>query len=78
MVRKGLLITTIGGLLFTFDLPLDPPPDRWLTELSAAGATLVSLNPIRDTLEDLFVQQVTAPDVAARDRGLGAAPASRT
>ena len=35
-----------------------------------AGAHLVSLNPIRDTLEDFFVEQVTAPDVLRARRGL--------
>jgi ABC-2 type transport system ATP-binding protein len=55
---------------YTFELPLDPPPDRILAELSAAGATLVSLNPMRETLEDYFVQQVTMPGVQAHDRGL--------
>ena len=50
-----------------------------LVELTAAGAALVSLNPLRDTLEDFFVKQVTAPDVAARDRGPAArAPAGRS
>ena len=29
-----------------------------LAELVATGAQLVSLNPVRDTLEDFFVQQV--------------------
>ena len=29
----------------------------------AGGAHLVSLNPVRETLEDFFVEQVTAPDV---------------
>jgi ABC-2 type transport system ATP-binding protein len=53
------------------ELALEPPPERVLTELAAAGATLVSLNPLRQTLEDVFVQQVTAPDVQANDRGLG-------
>jgi hypothetical protein len=28
----------------------------------------VSLNPIRQTLEDFFVRHVTAPDVVAADR----------
>jgi hypothetical protein len=51
-------------------LPLDPPPDRVLAELAAAGAKLISVNPIRPTLEDLFVEQVTAPDVAGTHRGL--------
>ena len=39
-------------------LPLDPPPDRFVAELAGAGATIVSLNPLRETLEDLFVEQV--------------------
>ena len=52
------------------ELPLDPPPDRVLSELAAAGAALVSLNPIRQTLEEFFVQEVSAPDVVAADRGL--------
>ncbi len=30
-----------------------------LAELTATGARLVSLNPVRDTLEDFFVQRVT-------------------
>ncbi|MQA29651.1 MAG: ATP-binding cassette domain-containing protein [Luteitalea sp.] len=55
---------------YTFDLPLDPPPDQVLADLSAAGATLVSINPVRETLEDYFVQQVTLPDVQTHDRGI--------
>ena len=46
----------------------DPPPDRVLQELTAAGAQLVSLNPIRQTLEDFFVQQVTSDAVARTER----------
>ena len=45
---------------YTLELPIDPPPDRLLAELTACGADLVSLNPIRDTLEDFFVRQVQA------------------
>jgi ABC-2 type transport system ATP-binding protein len=56
---------------FTIELPLDTAPDRILGEISAAGASVISLNPVRDTLEDFFVQQVSAPDVQARTRGLG-------
>ena len=53
----------IGEGRYTLELPLEPPPERLLAELAAAGAQLVSLNPIRQTLEDFFVEQVTAPDV---------------
>jgi ABC-2 type transport system ATP-binding protein len=60
----------IGDGRYTLELPLDPPPERLLGELTTAGAHLVSLNPIRETLEDFFVEQVTAPDVMAVRRGL--------
>ena len=63
-------ITRISDGRFTIELPLDPPPDRLLAAFAEAGAQVVSLNPIRDTLEDVFVQQVTAPTVAQHDRGL--------
>jgi ABC-2 type transport system ATP-binding protein len=55
---------------YTLDLPLDPPPERLLGELTAAGAHLASLNPIRETLENVFVESVTAPDVLRTPRGL--------
>ena len=55
---------------YTIELPLDPSPDRFISEVSAAGARLVSVNPIRQTLEDFFVQQVTSPPVMARSRRL--------
>ena len=56
------------------ELPLEPPPERLLAELTAAGAQLVSLNPVRQTLEDFFVAQVTAADVLSVQRGLDEAP----
>ena len=43
---------------YMLDLPVESPPDQLLAELTAGGAELVSLNPIRDTLEDFFVRQV--------------------
>jgi len=44
---------------FALDLPLTPPPERTLAELVGQGAALVSLTPMRDTLEDFFVRQVS-------------------
>jgi ABC-2 type transport system ATP-binding protein len=67
--------TRVGDDRYVFDLPVDPGPDRFVADLAAGGATLLSVNPLRDTLEDYFVKQVTAPDVLQRDRGLGDAPA---
>jgi len=43
---------------YLLELPPDPPPDRVLGDLTSGGAHLVSLNPMRDTLEDFFVRQV--------------------
>ena len=63
---------------YTLDLPLDPPPEHLLAELTAAGAHLASLNPIRETLEDVFVESVTAPDVLGVRRGLEHPPGSAT
>src|SRR5262249_20984428 len=51
-------ITEISQGRYAIELPVEQPPERILAELTAAGATLVSLNPIRDTLEDFFVRRV--------------------
>ena len=51
-------ITKISDGRYTVELPLDQPPDRVVPEIAAAGGTVVSLNPLRETLEDLFVEQV--------------------
>ena len=55
---------------YMLELPLDPPPEHLLGELTAGGAHLVSLNPIRETLEDVFVESVTSPDVLSARHGL--------
>jgi ABC-2 type transport system ATP-binding protein len=60
----------IGEGRYTLELALDPPPEQLLMDLTAGGAHLTSLNPIRETLEDVFVQSVTAPDVERTSRGL--------
>ena len=63
-------VVRIGDRRYQLELPLDPAPERLLAQLTAAGAHLVSLNPIRDTLEDFFVEQVTTADVMSIKRGL--------
>ena len=68
--------TRVGDDRYVFDLPVEPAPDRFVTDLSAGGAMLLSVNPLRDTLEDFFVRQVTAREVTERDRGLGAGGAA--
>jgi ABC-2 type transport system ATP-binding protein len=67
--RDARRLVRIGDGRYAIELPPEVPPDRVLAALTAAGGTLVSLNPIRDTLEDYFVRQVTGQ--APRDRGLG-------
>ena len=56
-------MTRISEGRYSIELPLDPPPDRILAELTAVGAAVVSLNPLRETLEDFFVEQVTGQHV---------------
>ncbi len=68
--RRVRSATLISAGRYALELPLEPPPEQLLAELTAAGAHLVSLNPIRETLEDFFVKQVTAPEIMQRRRGL--------
>jgi ABC-2 type transport system ATP-binding protein len=58
--------TEISPGRYALDLPLDLPADRLLSELTATGASLVSLNPLRDTLEDFFVRRVAEMGEGAR------------
>ena len=51
-------VHAIGAGRFSLELPASAPPDALLAELTAAGARLVSLNPMRETLEDFFVEKV--------------------
>jgi ABC-2 type transport system ATP-binding protein len=57
---KARRVTKISEGRYTIELPLDPPPERMLAEVTSGGATVVSLNPIRETLEDFFVERVAA------------------
>jgi ABC-2 type transport system ATP-binding protein len=63
-------VVRIGDGRYELELPLESPPDRLMAQLTAAGAQIVSLNPVRDTLEDFFVQQVTSPGALGTRRGL--------
>jgi len=60
--------TALGGQRFALELPLSVVPADLLAGLTAQGAQLVSINPVRETLEDFFVRQIGA---APKDRGLG-------
>jgi ABC-2 type transport system ATP-binding protein len=52
--------TKISEGRYALELSLERPPQEILATLTARGARLVSLNPIRDTLEDFFVKRVQA------------------
>jgi ABC-2 type transport system ATP-binding protein len=52
--------TRLGEQRYALELPPEREPERLLPELLAQGARVVSLQPLRDTLEDLFVRQVGA------------------
>lgn len=63
--------TDLGDGHVMLHLAPDAEPDRLLGDLTRRGAHLVSLNPVRETLEDYFVEAVAS--TAARDaRGVGA------
>jgi ABC-2 type transport system ATP-binding protein len=61
----------IGEGRYAIELPLDPPPQQLVAHLTAAGGRLVSLNPMRETLEDFFVKQVSAPEARVPRVGAG-------
>jgi ABC-2 type transport system ATP-binding protein len=69
-VHRILRATHIGEGRYALELPTEPTPERVLADLIAQGAHLVSLNPLRETLEEFFVRQVSG---VAIDRGLGQA-----
>jgi ABC-2 type transport system ATP-binding protein len=62
--------TPLGHGRHALELSLERPPEQILAELIAEGAHLVSLNPIRETLEDYFVKKV-AGAAAARAAAAG-------
>jgi ABC-2 type transport system ATP-binding protein len=52
---------------YALEIGTDARPERVLSDIVATGATLVSLNPVRDTLEDFFVRRVA--EVGEGSRG---------
>jgi ABC-2 type transport system ATP-binding protein len=59
-------VTRIAGDRYAIEMAADAHPERILTEITAAGGSLVSLNPLRETLEDFFVRQVAQVGDGAR------------
>jgi ABC-2 type transport system ATP-binding protein len=60
-------ITPLSNQRYTLEVPSSEPPAALIRDLARHGVDIVSLNPIRTTLEDYFVSTVTAaapPEVA--------------
>ena len=52
--------TALGTRRHTLFLDREVRPEPLVAELAALGGQVVSVQPVRDTLEDLFVRQVAA------------------
>ena len=61
-------IQPIAGDRYVIELPPSGRPEDVLRELAGAGASLISLNPLRETLEDVFVRRVAEMGDGARAR----------
>jgi ABC-2 type transport system ATP-binding protein len=66
--RRARSVTPIADGRLMIDLPADVAPESLITDLVAGGARLVSLQPVRETLEDYFIRQVGA--AAPRQTGI--------
>ncbi|HXW04688.1 MAG TPA: ABC transporter ATP-binding protein [Vicinamibacterales bacterium] len=64
--RRARRVTPIAHGRYALELAAEEVPEEAIRNLGAAGARLVSLNPIRDTLEDFFVRRVAEADAGAR------------
>jgi ABC-2 type transport system ATP-binding protein len=63
IVRRS---TEIAPGRYALELPVSYAPEKLLAEFAATGARLVSINPVRDTLEDFFVRRVKEMGDGAR------------
>jgi ABC-2 type transport system ATP-binding protein len=64
---RARTVTQLAAGRYMFDLAPDAAPDQIMTSLVSKGAHVVSLHPVRETLEDYFIRQVAS---AAPRRGL--------
>jgi ABC-2 type transport system ATP-binding protein len=51
-------VTRIADARYAIELPAEARPEPILADLAADGAAIVTVNPLRDTLEDFFMRQV--------------------
>jgi ABC-2 type transport system ATP-binding protein len=67
--RLGPAVTSqveIAPGRFALELPPEARPEQLIADLTAAGAQVISLNPVRATLEEFFVRHVTETGAGAR------------
>ncbi|MBP1635533.1 MAG: yxlF 6 [Acidobacteria bacterium] len=50
--------TAIAEAKYALELAPEARPEEWMARCTALGGRVVSLNPVRETLEDFFVRQV--------------------
>lgn len=68
-VRAGATrVLAVDDDRYVIDLPRDARPEDLVRELAAAGAALISVNPLRETLEDVFLRRVAEMGDGARTR----------
>jgi ABC-2 type transport system ATP-binding protein len=60
-------VTDISDGRYAVELPLHPAPALLMNDLLREGAQVVSLNPVRDTLEDFFVRTVAEHPASRMD-----------
>ena len=79
LARLGAAVTRaieIAPGRYAVEVPAATPPQRIVAELTAGGAQLVSVNPLRATLEDFFVKHVADTGAGAR-ASFGEGPRAR-
>jgi ABC-2 type transport system ATP-binding protein len=58
--RRARAVTMLAAGRYMIDLAPDAAPEQIMGDLVAGGARIVSLQPVRETLEDYFIRQVQA------------------
>jgi ABC-2 type transport system ATP-binding protein len=60
-------VRAIGGDRYAMELPVSSAPEGVMAGIIGQGGQIVSLTPVRDTLEDLFVRKVAEAPPAPRE-----------
>jgi len=58
LAHREVKVVEIADGRYAFELPADSAPEPFVAELAASGGTLVSVTPLRTTLEDVFLERV--------------------